>query len=282
MDLQVGGSSRFTVLSNGSFTSPSTGTMNALRLGNFFALTSSTSGVVTLYNQSTNDFNRLQFGGTTSAFPSLKRNGTNLESRLADDNGFAGFTASNLNSSGNLYFGNFQNSFRSNSSGVVQIQNSSENDFSRLQLGGSTNAFPAIKRNAAGIDFRLADDSAFCAVNTTTYRLGDTANTITKNIPIDGINILGFGAVSLGSFGFQHSVLAKANCFGVGVGTSILASAALQVDSTTKGFLPPRMTTTEVNAIASPATGLVVYSTTENQLCLYNGTAWRKLNDSPL
>jgi hypothetical protein len=65
-------------------------------------------------------------------------------------------------------------------------------------------------------------------------------------------------------------------------GTSASASAILQANSTTKGFLPPRMTTTQVNAIASPATGLVVYSTTENALCLYNGSSWRKLNDSPL
>jgi hypothetical protein len=34
-----------------------------------------------------------------------------------------------------------------------------------LAFGGTTNAFPAIKRNSAAIDFRLADDSAFCNVN---------------------------------------------------------------------------------------------------------------------
>ena len=33
-----------------------------------------------------------------------------------------------------------------------------------IALGGTTNAFPAIKRNAAMIDFRLADDSAFCNI----------------------------------------------------------------------------------------------------------------------
>jgi hypothetical protein len=165
---------------------------------------------------------------------------------------------------------------RPTSGSNIVLRDSGGTTFGLLQLGGTTNAFPAIKRNAssAAIDFRLADDSTFCAVNTNTYRLGDTANTITKNSTIDGINILGFGGVSLGSFGFQHSVLAKANCFGVGVGTSILASAALQVDSTTKGFLPPRMTTTEKNAIATPASGLVVYDSTLNKLAVYTGSAW--------
>ena len=33
-----------------------------------------------------------------------------------------------------------------------------------LQLGGTTSAFPAIKRNGTGIDIRLADDSAFAPV----------------------------------------------------------------------------------------------------------------------
>jgi hypothetical protein len=51
-------------------------------------------------------------------------------------------------------------------------------------------------------------------------------------------------------------------------------SAILQADSTTKGFLPPRMTTTQRNAIASPAAGLVVYDNTDNKHYGYNGTTW--------
>jgi hypothetical protein len=52
------------------------------------------------------------------------------------------------------------------------------------------------------------------------------------------------------------------------------ASAKLFVNSTTKGFLPPRMTTTQKNAIGTPATGLIVYDTTLNRLSGYNGTVW--------
>jgi len=58
------------------------------------------------------------------------------------------------------------------------------------------------------------------------------------------------------------------------------ASAQLQVDSTTKGFLPPRMTTTEKNAIATPAAGLVVYDSTLARQSNYNGTAWVNLQPS--
>jgi hypothetical protein len=61
----------------------------------------------------------------------------------------------------------------------------------------------------------------------------------------------------------------------VGIGTTgPLASALLDLTSTTSGFLPPRMTTAQRDAIASPATGLVVFNTTTNALNLYNGTTW--------
>jgi len=53
------------------------------------------------------------------------------------------------------------------------------------------------------------------------------------------------------------------------------ASATMQIDSTTKGFLPPRMTNAQMLAIATPAAGLVVYDTTNNKHCGYNGTAWQ-------
>jgi hypothetical protein len=58
--------------------------------------------------------------------------------------------------------------------------------------------------------------------------------------------------------------------------TAVNASAILQADSTTQGFLPPRMTTTQKNAISSPAAGLVVYDTTLNKLCVYT-TAWETI-----
>jgi hypothetical protein len=54
------------------------------------------------------------------------------------------------------------------------------------------------------------------------------------------------------------------------------ASSVLDITSTTKGFLPPRMTTVEKNAIATPAEGLVVYDTTLAKLCVYT-TAWETI-----
>jgi len=61
----------------------------------------------------------------------------------------------------------------------------------------------------------------------------------------------------------------------VGIGTSAPAvSALLDVASTTKGFLPPRMTTTQRDAITSPVAGVTIYNTTYNTTECYHAAAW--------
>jgi hypothetical protein len=110
--------------------------------------------------------------------------------------------------------------------GILKLGNNNDNDFDRLQFGGTTSSFPAIKKASNNIEIRNADDT--------------------------------FGA-------------------GLSVGAALNATAILQADSTTKGFLPPRMTTTQKNAIASPAAGLVVYDSITNKLCCYNGSTWNDL-----
>jgi len=61
-------------------------------------------------------------------------------------------------------------------------------------------------------------------------------------------------------------------------GAAASASAMLDVSSTTKGMLIPRMTLVQRNAIAAPATGLLIYQT-DNTLGVYqyNGTSWVQL-----
>jgi hypothetical protein len=68
---------------------------------------------------------------------------------------------------------------------------------------------------------------------------------------------------------------------GVGINTTAPdASAALDVSSTTKGFLPPRMTSDQISAIASPSAGLIVYNSTINKLQYYDGSVWRNADFS--
>lgn len=70
-------------------------------------------------------------------------------------------------------------------------------------------------------------------------------------------------------------------CAQVGIGTSTPhASAVLEVSSTNKGFLPPRMTEENRQDISAPATGLIIYCTDcgeVGELQVYNGTTWTNL-----
>jgi hypothetical protein len=68
----------------------------------------------------------------------------------------------------------------------------------------------------------------------------------------------------------------EAGNFMIGTNTEI-ASAKFNVDSTTQGILFPRMTTTQKNAIASPAAGLVVYDTTLGKLCVRTASSWETI-----
>ena len=81
------------------------------------------------------------------------------------------------------------------------------------------------------------------------------------------------------AFAFSNSIFSQ-----VGIGTTNPASSAeLDVTSTTKGFLPPRMTFLQRNAINSPATGLIVYCTncgSNGELQVFNGSAWTNVSGS--
>jgi len=65
---------------------------------------------------------------------------------------------------------------------------------------------------------------------------------------------------------------------GIGVTGAVNSTAALEVTSTTKGLLPPRLTLTQRNAITSPASGLIIYNTTSSKLNIYEDTAWFEMS----
>ncbi|MBX9766693.1 MAG: hypothetical protein K2X47_05425, partial [Bdellovibrionales bacterium] len=77
----------------------------------------------------------------------------------------------------------------------------------------------------------------------------------------------------------------SANLFvsgGVGVGvTSLGASNLVELSSTTKGLVIPRMTKTQRNAIGTPVAGMMVYQTDNTPgLRVYNGTNWMRFTET--
>jgi hypothetical protein len=148
-----------------------------------------------------------------------------------------------------------------NSAGTTSLQITDSN---LLCLGGTTSSFPAIKRNGTAIDFRLADDSGFANINASI---------------VDVKSILYVaGQVDFG--GSDGRIVLPTAARGLCVSQDYsfpVSSALLEVKSTTKGFLPPRMTTTQKNAIASPAAGLIVYDSTLGKLCVRTASAWETI-----
>ena len=67
----------------------------------------------------------------------------------------------------------------------------------------------------------------------------------------------------------------------IGIGTNAPnTSAALDITSTNKGLLIPRMTTAQRTAIATTATGLMVFDTDTNSFWYYSGSAWSSMSGS--
>jgi len=68
---------------------------------------------------------------------------------------------------------------------------------------------------------------------------------------------------------------------GVGIGTSTPhSSAILELKDSARGFLPPRMSYSQRNAIVNPTAGLVIWCTNclpKGELQVYNGIEWTNL-----
>jgi hypothetical protein len=167
----------------------------------------------------------------------------------------------------------------------------------RISVGSATTNFSISNNGNIGIG--IGDNSALARVDikgsgttsattsllvqnsagTQLLKVLDDGNTFVKNLTIDN-SIEGSTSGRMNIIP-QYDLAIRPNVGGVGFaegfGFSVNGSALIEMQSTTKGFLPPRMTTTQKNAIATPASGLIVYDETTNKLACYNGTSWNDL-----
>jgi hypothetical protein len=277
-------------------------------------------GEITLTNSTESSFNVLRLGGLTSSFPAIKRNGTAIDFRLADDSAFAPINAGattfsdnalfsadfksigrDLNNS-SIRFSSASSEIRANIStgGQFHVYNAgsgtsrfavSNGGQTTISGGGSTSATTSLLvQNSAGNPALQVDDDrgiTLAGSPASGFVINATGSNAAARFGACAIGTWGVGGIfSLGSTNSTATRIATNNIAAlyldtnqsVNVGTvAAVASAQLQVDSTTKGFLPPRMTTTQKNAISSPAAGLVVYDSTTNKLCCYNGSTWNDL-----
>ncbi len=94
------------------------------------------------------------------------------------------------------------------------------------------------------------------------------------------ITLAVFLAFAISSKSFAQNVAVNAD------GSNPDTSAMLDVSSTTTGFLMPRMTTTQQNAIILPAKGLSIFNTTLNAITINTGTSlspvWTSVNSGSI
>jgi hypothetical protein len=248
------------------------------------------NGVFRLSNAAETDFTRLQFGGTTTSFPALQRVSSSLSivdaTGASNTNLLVGTTADTserLQVSGSSRFnGNMVITGSGATSGTNGLNIVNSNLVSTLiarndgRISNGDNTFYVDRYNTGGTTMVLSVNGhngatgieVTNAVGIRAYsNLGVSVNNaLGASIYAAGGNTNGPTNISLGLLSNRALITSTAS------GMAMHTSSMLQVDSTTQGFLPPRMTAAQRNAISTPARGLLVYdidSTTEG-LWLYN------------
>jgi hypothetical protein len=263
MDLQVGGASRFRVLNTGGIEANATSSIPIAKM----AFINDPTNAVSVFSF-TNTTGATTFGGsifrlngTDATFPAIKRNGAAIDFVTADGvaNSYCGVNAG-------LFYGytNTSNILRYKFGEISGGQGVSVRDgqFSVGFIDANQNS--GLRFLALGSGVSYIDGWSDGTLKAANYRIvfGSRINNTGTQITNSTIQEDGSPCV----FGFDvHD-----------------ASAIVQINSTTRGFLPPRMDDTAVRAIPSPAEGLVVFNTTISHFCVYQGGAWVRMSHSPM
>jgi hypothetical protein len=103
----------------------------------------------------------------------------------------------------------------------------------------------------------------------------------TPNVPTN--TVFGYGRMELlDTATDSRKVVIDANTFNYLINQLVVgsdtadSSALVSLNSTTQGFLLPRMTEAQMDAIVDPTPGLMVYVTDRNHVYYYNGTTWHQ------
>ena len=152
--------------------------------------------------------------------------------------------------------------------------------FTQIGVGNGTNTHATTNNDLFITGGLETSSSAYFDSNVT---LGSsTSNTITlmgyigsNAIPATTANY-DLGSTNLAWRNLYVGTLFAGTNVAIGTATPA-ATSVLDLTSTTKGFLAPRMTTIQRTAIANPATGLFIYNTDTNTYNYFNGAAWGEI-----
>jgi uncharacterized protein (TIGR02145 family) len=218
------------------------------------------------YNDSTNSYGTMTKYGST--FPGQPSGLTNLypyanlwtfgNNALIPNDG-TGRTL--ISSAGNVGISYVKN-------GAFKLKFHADYNTGNVGIGG--NATPRAKIHLSNTD--------------STYMNLMLSNTVTGHIVTDGLNIAlenkeatitnrEIGSLSLGTLNTERMRITSSGNIGIGT-INPNASAITEMSSTTQGFLPPRMTTIQRNAINTPTNGLIIFNLSTGCLNYCFGGAW--------
>jgi hypothetical protein len=167
-----------------------------------------------------------------------------------------------IDSSGNMGIGT-----TNPANGTLQVQTDTNKNLAVISATHST-----FTNNSSGIGFSRQSDGSFAL-----SAIFDTANGGLAITAREGLFFATGGGSLYGSTLERVRITDSGN---VGIGTTPNAAALLDVSSTTKGFLPPRMTTAERDAISTPPAGLMIYNTSTNKLNVRTASSWEAVTSS--
>jgi hypothetical protein len=262
--------------------------------GNFLALNSA-NGIYFNYNDSPKMYlsgssGNFIIGGSTDAGYKLDCQGTGrftgqvniIDSSSTSGTGLSMFGNSfSITNSGGFRVLNFTNgaitvtggnNFIISNNSIISLYSSASTSPIRL---GNSSAHIEVTNNS-GVDKITLKPSLFRGDTPQYLDIVSNDATVTYGQRSGSIRIFTGEQASTNGYGYivlAHNGTAQRGTVAIGA-TTTHASALLDVTSTTQGFLPPRMTTVQRDAISTPATGLTVYNTTLNTNDYYNGTSW--------
>jgi hypothetical protein len=261
-----------------------TGTNNSMFVGNGGLLATSTAqnnfggGINSLLALTDGDFN-VGVGPATLSKVTTQQSNTAigaaaLFNNIANSNSAFGANALTANTTGTENLAAAYNAALANQTGSRNVDLGPATRYTATAGNDNLTAGWHAALNSNGGNYVLAL-GASAGTNLTS-----ASNVLIIGNNINAVSATASGQLNIGNILFGSGVTGTGSTIAgrLGIGTNApAATSILDVTSTTAGFLTPRMSTTQRDAIASPAEGLEIYNLTDHTKQFYNGTVWKTI-----